>query len=141
MSARFVVAKRVRFGHCDPAGIVFYPRYFDLLHEAKEDWLRDGVGVPLPTLIGGHRRGLPIVRLAADFVAPSRLGESLDIGVAVARLGRTSLHVDYDVRCGGAPRMKAQTVLVHMGLDDGRPLPLDDALRAGLARFLAEGAA
>ncbi len=27
----------VRFSHCDPAGIVFYPRFFEIVHEAKED--------------------------------------------------------------------------------------------------------
>lgn len=126
--------RTVRFSHCDPAGIVYYPRYFDLVHEAKEDWLRDAVGVPLPALIG-RGRGLPIVRLEADFVAPSRLGDVLDIAVRVARLGGASLHLDYDVACGAERRMTARTVVVHMGLADGRPLPFDDDLRARLARF------
>ena len=126
--------RAVRFSHCDPAGIVYYPRYFDLIHEAKEDWLRDAVGVPLPTLIG-RGRGLPIVRLEADFVAPSRFGDVLDIVVTVPRVGGASLHLDYDVACGAQRRMKVRTVVVHMALAEGRPVPFDEDLRARFARF------
>ena len=131
--------KIVRFSHCDAAGIVYYPRYFDLLHETKEDWLRDAVGIALPTLIVARRRGLPIVRLETDFVAPSRLGDELDIALTVARIGGASLHLDYEVRCDGERRLAARTVVVHVGLDDGKPRPIDDDLRERLSRFRDEG--
>ncbi len=36
--------KLIRFHHCDPAGIVFYPRYFVLFHELYEDWFAEGLG-------------------------------------------------------------------------------------------------
>jgi 4-hydroxybenzoyl-CoA thioesterase len=45
MSEVFVREKRVRFHHCDPAGIVFYPQYFVLFHELMEDWFREGLGL------------------------------------------------------------------------------------------------
>jgi 4-hydroxybenzoyl-CoA thioesterase len=134
------VRKLVRFSHCDPAGIVYYPRYFDLLHEAKEDWLREHVGVPLPELIGTRRRGLPIVSLAADFVAPSKLGDEIDVAVRIARVGGASLHLDYDVHCHGERRMGARTVLVHIDLDTSRALRFDDALRARLEAIAQEDA-
>ena len=35
--------ERVRFGHCDPAGIVFYPRYFEMLNALVEDWISEGL--------------------------------------------------------------------------------------------------
>ncbi|MDH5285401.1 MAG: acyl-CoA thioesterase [Betaproteobacteria bacterium] len=135
----YAVRKLVRFNHCDPAGIVYYPRYFDLLHEAKEDWLREAVGVPLPELIVRRRHGLPIASLEADFVAPSRLGDELDIEVTVARVGGASLHLHYEVRCASERRMGARTVLVHVDLDSGRPVPFDDELRARFALLAAEG--
>jgi 4-hydroxybenzoyl-CoA thioesterase len=135
VSLAWHVQKLVRFAHCDPAGIVYYPRYFELLHDAKEDWLREAVGVPLAELIVHRRHGLPIVRLETDFVAPSRLGETLDIGVTVARVGGTSLHLDYDVRCAGEPRVMARTVVVHVNLADGRPVRFDAALRQRLVKL------
>lgn len=137
----WTVRKTIRFSHCDPAGIVYYPRYFDLLHEAMEDWLREGVGVPLSALIGQRRRGVPIVRVETDFVAPSRMGDEVDIAVRLSELGGTSLHLDYEIRCGGERRLAARTVLVHIRLDDGRPVAFDDDLRERLARFLPKESA
>ncbi|HEX4885702.1 MAG TPA: thioesterase family protein [Casimicrobiaceae bacterium] len=137
--AAWHVVKHVRFSHCDPAGIVFYPRYFEILHEAKEDWLREAVGMPLRELIGVRHRGLPIVRLETEFAAPSRLGDALDIAVAVARIGGASLHLDYEATCAGERRLSARTVVVHIRMDDGRPEPFDDDLRARLARFAKDG--
>ena len=31
----------MRFSHCDPAGIVYYPEFFNLQHAVMEDWFRD----------------------------------------------------------------------------------------------------
>lgn len=132
----------VRFAHCDPAGIVYYPRYFEVVHDVKEDWLREAVGVSLPALIGERGRGLPIVRLEADFLGPSRLGEALDFAVGVTSVGRSSVDVRYDVRCGSERRLAVRTVLVHIGLREGRPVPIDDDLRLRLERFrTGDGAA
>ena len=33
----FVFPQKVRFQHCDPAGIVFYPRYFEMLNTTIEE--------------------------------------------------------------------------------------------------------
>ena len=62
----FVTTRTVRFSHCDPAGIIFYPRYFDLIHEAKEDWFRDALGYPFAHMLGTMQQGFPIARLEAD---------------------------------------------------------------------------
>jgi 4-hydroxybenzoyl-CoA thioesterase len=44
MADVFVRDKRVRFQHCDPAGIVFYPQYFVMIHELMEDWFTEALG-------------------------------------------------------------------------------------------------
>jgi len=79
----FVVRKFVRFSHCDPAGIIFYPQYFMLAHDCKEDWFREGVRYPFEQMITADRRGFPIVKLDAQFMRPSRLGEELSFEVGV----------------------------------------------------------
>jgi hypothetical protein len=35
----------VRFSHCDPAGIVFYPQYFIMFNGLVEDWFNQGLGL------------------------------------------------------------------------------------------------
>ena len=127
--------RTVRFSHCDPAGIIFYPRYFDLIHEAKEDWFKEGLDWPFASMIGEMRNGFPIVRLEADFRGPSRIGDELTIALWVPVLGGASMHLHYAVTCGDEPRLDARTVIVHVNLDTGRPLPIGDALRARIERF------
>ncbi len=130
----------VRFAHCDPAGIVFYPRFFEIAHEAKEEWFRAIAGVPFQQYIREHGRGLPIVRLEADFFAVSRHGDELDVAITVAQLGRSSLHLHYAFGCSGEPRLAIRTVIVQTDLRTGRPVPIDGELRERIEAFRAQAA-
>lgn len=79
----------IEFGHCDPAGIVFYPRYAEMVNSMVENFFQDEVGYSFARMIDeGH--GLPTARLEIDFRKPARLGERLDWTLQVAHLGRTS---------------------------------------------------
>jgi len=133
----YVTTRTVRFSHCDPAGIIFYPRYFDLIHEAKEDWFAEALEWPFAHMLGTLRQGFPIVRLEADFRGPSRIGEALTIALSVPVLGGASLHLHYAVTCGGEPRLDARTVVVHIDLASGKPTHIGDDLRHRIERFRA----
>ena len=134
MSA-FHATRIVRFAHCDPAGIIFYPRYFDLIHEVKEDWFRNALDWSFANSIGTMKKGFPIVRLASEFHAPSRLGEELAIVLSVPHLGRSSIAIDYEVSCGGERRAEMHTVVVQVDLTDGRSQPIADELRERIELF------
>jgi 4-hydroxybenzoyl-CoA thioesterase len=135
VSAPFVVDKFVRFAHCDPAGIIFYPQYFVLAHDSKEDWFRDGVGYPFEQMVTRDRRGFPIVKLDAEFARPSRLGEQLQFELSVRSIGATSLKLWYRCRCGNEERMRMNSVLVMVDIDAGTPVTIPDWLRARFAVF------
>lgn len=79
VSSVFQKTKDIRFHHCDPAGIVFYPQYLVLCHEFIEDWFNEGLGIPYPDLISLQRLGVPTVRLQCNFRAPSRAGRQGDV--------------------------------------------------------------
>lgn len=79
----------VRFGHCDPSGIVFFPRYFEMLNALVEDWFTDGLGIDLATLTGPRRVGLPTVHLTTHFQQVSRVGDRLTQRIAITKLGRS----------------------------------------------------
>jgi 4-hydroxybenzoyl-CoA thioesterase len=135
----FRTRRTVRFSHCDPAGIIYYPRYFDLIHEAKEDWFKEALDWPFGSMIGELRQGFPIVRLEADFRGPSRLGEELTIALTAPVVGSAALHLHYAVTCGEEPRVDVRTVVVHVDLTTGKPQPMGDDLRARIERFRAGG--
>ena len=131
----------VRFQHCDPAGIVFYPRYFEMTNQTVEEWFERGLGLPFAELHGARRQGVPAVRIEADFAAPSRLGDALTFGLEVLEIGRSSFTLRVLAACGGEERLRARLVLVLIGLEGGRPVPLPDDLRAAIGRFRAAGTA
>jgi 4-hydroxybenzoyl-CoA thioesterase len=135
----FRTRRIVRFSHCDPAGIIYYPRYFDLIHEAKEDWFAECLVWPFTRFFNELRTGLPIVHADADFRGMSRLGEALTIALTVPKIGTSSLHLHYEVTCGDEVRFDARTVVVHVALATGKSEPLPPELRARLVQF-TEGA-
>ncbi len=122
----------VRFHHCDPAGIIFYPKYFELANEAVEAWTEARLGLPFAELIGARGWGLPTVALECEFAAPTRHGEALDYTIAVDRVGRSSLSLATAARAEGVTRMAMRSTLVLTDRAAGRPLPFPDDLRARL---------
>lgn len=127
----------VRFGDVDAAGIVFYPRYFEMLNAAVEDWFAS-MGHDFRTLHHSMRLGVPTVRIDCEFTAPSQLGDELEIEVAPVRLGRSSCELRYLVTGRGQLRLKASGVLVCMNLDTRKAVSWPPEL-AGRIRSALEG--
>ena len=117
----FISRQLVRFAHVDAAGIVFYPRYFEMLNAAVEDLFAEVVGVDFATMHLRRRIGVPTVKLEAEFARPSRLGDQLDFRIAIAQVGQSSAELAIEVHCGDEVRFTARPVLVCMNLDSGRP--------------------
>ena len=127
----------VRFADVDPAGIVFYPRYFEMLNALVEDWFAT-LGFPFKLIHMEGRMGVPTVRLEVDFIAPSELGESLDLSLEITRLGKSSCQLAISFSCEGQVRLKALVVLVCMDLAARQSMPWPDSLREGMKDYLAE---
>ena len=69
----------VDFADCDPARIVFYPRYFAWFDRATERLFRER-GLAWPELWAQYRlAGFPIVDAQAKFLGPSRFGDRITI--------------------------------------------------------------
>jgi len=138
MNPRFETPLRIRFAHCDPAGLVYFPQYLVMLNGLVEDWFTDGLGLPYAELLGPRRTGLPIVQLQCDFSAVSRMGDQVTLGLQVERLGNSSLTLALDVRAGGELRMASRQVLVFTSLDTHKPVPVPDDVRQAITtRFLS----
>ena len=126
----------VRFGDCDPAGIVFYPRYFEMFNNLVEDWCAHGLGTSFRELHQERGLGLPTVGIQTDFVAPSRLGDMLRAEIQVEKIGGASVTVAIRLMGeDGAVRVRASLVLVLMELNTMRATRIPDAMRARIAQF------
>lgn len=124
----------VRFGHCDPAGIVFYPRYFEMLNEVIEDWFAEGLGIPFQQLIGERRIGMPTAQLDTRFQRISRQGDLLRQRVRVQHVGGASLKLAVSFDGDDGTRVAFDQVLVCTSLDTHKPQALPDDVRAAIAR-------
>jgi 4-hydroxybenzoyl-CoA thioesterase len=132
----FVTETLVRFGDCDPAGIVFYPRYFEMINNVVEDWCANGLHMSLRELIMERGLGLPTVHIETDFVAPSKLGDVLRAELLVEKLGGASINLAIRLSAqDGGERVRTRLVLVLMDGKKMCAIPIPDSLRAGIARY------
>jgi 4-hydroxybenzoyl-CoA thioesterase len=127
----FISRQQVRFAHIDAAGIVFYPRYFEMLNAAVEDMFAQEIGVDFATMHGKRRLGVPTVKLDVEFVAPSRLGDLLGFSIDVMRVGRSSADLSVAVHCDGELRLRASVVLVCMDFGAARSRAWPTDMRPG----------
>ena len=99
----------IRFSHCDPAGIVYFPHYFDMFNGLVEDWYTEQLGVNYANLILGDQHGFPYVHIETDFKLPSRMGERLDLTLLLTRVGRSSISVVIVGHVGGGREIARAT--------------------------------
>lgn len=126
----------VRFADCDPAQMVFYPRYLTMFNDLVEDWFRDELKLPYSYYHHEHQQGLPTVHLDVDFLAPSRLGELLTATLTVKRVGTSSITLNILFRGpDGSDRVRGTVVLVVSDLRSNRAIPITDDLRSKLLQF------
>ena len=141
MSEVFRNQVRVRFKHCDAAGIVFYPRYFEMLNDFVEDWCADALDWPFEAMHGAGHAGIPTAELQCRFVAPSRLGELLTRELRVAHIAGSSFAVD--IRFAGPDDDTRMTIAQRLVCVETRTMtsqPLPDAVRTAMERYLAPAA-
>jgi len=142
---KFTTQKQVRFHHCDPAGIVFYPQYFVLLHEVQEDFLAH-IGFPEHALIAGGK-GVPIVDLRTEFLGMCRNGDQLVMTLELTRIGNSSLGMHYEIHGhppapdefgneAGAIKLRAHGVVVYSEVPHGKPVRIPDDMRSALLPYL-----
>jgi YbgC/YbaW family acyl-CoA thioester hydrolase len=91
----------VRWRDVDPAGIVFYPRFYEWFDLACES-LFDALGMPWTALFPAHAIvGVPIVESGARFASPVRWGDLMRIRATVAWVKETTFRMEYEISVDG----------------------------------------
>jgi 4-hydroxybenzoyl-CoA thioesterase len=86
---------RIEWGDCDPAGIVYFPRYFSFF-DACTLALFDEVGLPKQTLLRKYDFvGMPVVEVSAKFMMPSKFGDDVRIDSSIREWKRSSFRVHH----------------------------------------------
>lgn len=85
----FIKQEKVRFQHVDYAGIVFYPRFLEMLNCLVEDWFEEALERPFSKI--HETEGIPTVDLKIQFKNAARLGEILTKKLWVKELKNSSM--------------------------------------------------
>ena len=110
---------KILFKHCDPAGIVFFPRYFEMVNDCVEAFFDEVIGTPFEELL--LTAGVPTAEIRTQFKAPSRHGDRLVLTLACQKVGRSSLELDITAKSlDGEVRFIAHSTLVYVDRA-GRP--------------------
>ena len=133
----FERTRTIRFHHCDPAAIIFYPQYFVLFHELLEEWFTDGLGTPYGEYIRVARLGVPAVKAECEFFTQCGLGDAVRFRLQPTRLGTSSLGYTGEAWGGEELRARAAITVVQMSLETRRSVPFAPDLRARIEAFLA----
>lgn len=134
----FSVERLIRFQHCDPAGIVFYPQYLFMVNELLEDWFEEHLGIDYAGMFTRRRIGVPTVRLECDFLGPSRMGDRVRFSVRLHRIGTRSFELHYEGAGAveGDIRVRMRAVLVFTSLTSHGSVPVPEDIRAAMERCL-----
>lgn len=133
----FEEVQTVRFQHCDPAGIVFYPRYYELLNLTVERFFERKIGYSFNQLHRQLHVTVPTVRIETDFFEASYLEDRLQFQLRLDRIGRSSLSFNISCRCGEEERLKAIITLVCIDFDKKKAVPWPDVIRTRIEAILS----
>ena len=124
---------QIEFNHCDPAGIVFYPRYFEMVNSVIENFFADVVGRSFASMHFGADNGVPTVAIEAAFQRPSRLGEKVRFTLRVEKIGGSSVKLWVEGHGDDGPRMQATMTLAW--IDGMKAAPWPKEMRAALEAY------
>ena len=125
---------QIEFNHCDPAGIVFYPRYFEMVNSVIENFFADVVGRSFAAMHNeGGTNGVPAVAMEAMFQRPSRLGDKVRFTLRVGRIGGSSAKMW--VEGHGPDGLRLRVGMVLAWIDGMKAAPWPAEMRAALVSY------
>jgi acyl-CoA thioester hydrolase len=122
---------RVRYGECDPQGVVFNAHYFAYFDIALTELWREVAGSYGAMMESGV--DLQVVDATARYRAPARFDDEIDVTIEVARLGTTSLVTELAIHRDGTLLVEGELAHVFVDASTLTKIPIPPHLRAALA--------
>jgi len=131
----FIYEQKVMFKHCDPAGIIFYPRYFEMMNDVVEEFFEAELSWAFSKMHETH--GVPTVAISTQFKSPSRQGDVLNISMKIKNLGRTSMDLFTRASCHSELRFETTSTLVSTNRE-GRPTAWPETIRSSIEQLMED---
>ncbi len=92
----------IAWGDCDPAGIVFNPRFFEMFDASSWQMFEAALGVKRQDINARYGIvGIALVDARANFMKPARFGDTVEIVSRVKEFRRSSFEVEHLLSVGG----------------------------------------
>lgn len=120
---------QVRFGHVDPAGIAYFPRIFDYIHDVFEAVWEEHVGTRYYHLLLEQKIGFPLVHSNVDFKKPLQFGDRMVVSVTCFKLGHSSLGLRYRFILADVLHVEARMVTACIRSDTMKSIAIPEQFR------------
>lgn len=134
---KFIKEEEIRFRHVDYAGIVFYPRFLEMLNDLVEDWFGEALDRPFSKI--HETNGIPTVDLKVQFKNPARIGDLITKKLWVKNLGNSSVTCGFTFENNNKIVLSGEVTLVNVGLNSGSKITAEafsDETRAKIEGYL-----
>ncbi len=119
---------RIEWGDCDPAGIVFYPRFFAMFDASTTALFERALGMTKYQFIQRyHVIGYPMVDTRARFIVPARFGDDVIIESSIKEFRRSSFDVEHRLMNGGQLAVEGFETRVWAARDPSDPSRIKSA--------------
>jgi 4-hydroxybenzoyl-CoA thioesterase len=113
---------RIVWGDCDPAGIVYYPRYFEMFDASTTALFERALGVTKFQFVKAYDSlGYPMVDTRARFLLPTRYGDDVVIETEVSEIKRSSFDIRHRLTKDGSLAVEGFETRVWVGRDPADP--------------------
>jgi YbgC/YbaW family acyl-CoA thioester hydrolase len=132
----FTYKKKILFGDCDMAGILFFANLFKYMHEAYEFFISEFEDYNVH--FNNKKVGYPVINTEAEYYSPLFLGKDAEINVSVNQVRESSYELIYEFIIENELKAKGRTVHVCVNISDGKKQPLNNNLSENLRKHLIE---
>jgi acyl-CoA thioester hydrolase len=124
------MAIRVYYEDTDGAGIVYYANYLKFAERGRTEMMRE-LGFAHSRIQAETGIVFTVRRLAAEYLSPARLDDSLSVDTRIVEIGGATLKLDQQIRRDGTVLVALDVLVACVG-QDGRPRRVPSDLRAAL---------
>ncbi|WP_158964429.1 acyl-CoA thioesterase [Chachezhania sediminis] len=116
----FSIDVPISFGHCDPAGIVFYPNYFRWFDRCFHSFLAARGGGHAAICKELDARGIGLMDAGANFTAPAGENDVMLLNMWLADWAERSLRIEYEGEVKGRTVLRGHEIRGLFVMRDGR---------------------
>lgn len=131
----FTYQRTIHFSDTDAAGVVFFPNYLAICHEAYEEALA-AAGIDVRAFFSDAGAVVPVSKTNAEYLRPLFCGDKVSVTVKPALLKPDTYAIDYDLTKLGRPdKLAAHVRTCHVCIDakTRERVPLPPPLAAWVA--------